>query len=82
MGFYSYYDTYLLYELIQQVIFGKTMPMLFSVISAFKNFITKWEKVVEGKLNLLPMVQKGLMLAYKYYNHMNQTRAYIVTICK
>lgn len=56
--------------------------MLSGAIPAFEIFMTKWEKLAEGRSNLSPMVKEGLVSAYKYYDRMDQTRAYVVAMCK
>ena len=43
--------------------------------------MTKWEKLAKTK-GLEPFVKAGLDWAYKYYNRMDHTKAYVVAMCK
>lgn len=61
---------------------GETTPIMSGAIPAFESFMTKWEKLGKGNLSLSPMVNAGLKSAYKYYNRMDHTKAYVVAMCK
>ena len=67
---------------VQQVMSGEGMPILSGFILAFEMFITRWEKLCEEHPHLAPFIQPGLDWAYKYYNHMDRTTAYIVAMCE
>jgi hypothetical protein len=61
---------------------GETTPILSGTIPAFESFMTKWEKLKRGNLSLSAMVNAGLASAYKYYDRMDHTKAYVVAMCK
>jgi hypothetical protein len=43
--------------------------------------MTKWEKLA-NRVKMKPIVQPGLDWAYKYYTRMDETKAYVVAMCK
>lgn len=61
---------------------GETLPILSGAIPAFEMFMTKWEKLAADHARLKPIVQPGLDWAYKYYSRMDETKAYVVAMCK
>lgn len=68
--------------MVQQAMSAEKTPVLSGAILAFETFMTKWEKIVKEHDRLKPMVQEGLDCAYKYYDKMDQTKAYIIAMCK
>jgi hypothetical protein len=58
------------------------MPVLSGAIPSFELFMTKWEQLGEHFENLRPWTDVGLKWARKYYNRMDDTRAYIIAICE
>jgi hypothetical protein len=44
--------------------------------------MSRWEKLVTEHRHLKQLIKPGLDLAYKYYNRMDRTRAYIVAMRK
>jgi len=67
---------------VQKVMSGETFPLLSGAIPAFEMFMTRWEKLKEEKPHLAQFIDKGLDSAYKYYNRMDRTDAYIIAMCK
>ena len=57
-------------------------PVLSGAIPSFELLMTTWERLGEHHANLKPWTDVGLKWARKYYNHMDDTRAYIVAICE
>jgi hypothetical protein len=60
---------------------GESLPILSGAIPAFEMFMTKWE-MLANQNKLKPIVQPGLDWAYKYYTRMDETKAYVVAMCK
>lgn len=56
--------------------------MLAGVLPAFEVFLTKWEKLATVKPWLKPYIDEGLSWAYKYYQRMDLTKAYVIAMCK
>lgn len=61
---------------------GESTPILSGAIPVFEMFMTTWEKLAMKNPKLKPIVQAGLEWAYKYYNRMDHTKAYVVAMCK
>ena len=57
-------------------------PVLAGAIPAFEIFLTKMEKLAEVKPHLKLFIDEGLSFAYKYYNRMDQTNAYVIAMCR
>ncbi len=57
-------------------------PLLSETLPAFERFMTLWEKIRDKFPNLKPLIEPGLQSAYKYYNRMDNTKAYVVAMCK
>lgn len=57
-------------------------PVLAGSIKAFELFMTQWETLGTNHPRLSRFVDIGLGWATKYYSKMDQTRAYIVTMCE
>ena len=68
--------------MVQQVMSVESQPILSGAIPAFESFMTKWENLAEDNSRLKPIIQPGLEWAYKYYKRMDQTRAYVASMCK
>jgi hypothetical protein len=56
------------------------MPIWSDAIVTFELFMTKWEKLTKDHPKLKPIIQEGLELVYKYYNKMDNTRAYSMSL--
>ena len=44
--------------------------------------MTKWEKLGEQHQTLKPWTDIGVKWATKYYDRMDETNAYVITMCK
>ena len=58
------------------------MPVLTGAIPSLECFMMKWEKLAQEQPNLAPAIKHGLSIAYKYYSHMDKTKAYVVAMCE
>lgn len=61
---------------------SESTPILSRAIAYFEMFMTEWEKLGERHPILKPWTQIGLRWATKYYIRMDETSAYVVTMCK
>jgi hypothetical protein len=61
---------------------SESTPILSRAIVHFEMFMTEWEKLGKRHIILRPWTQIGLEWATKYYIRMDETDAYIVTMCK
>jgi len=57
-------------------------PVLAGVIPSFERFMTNWEKLSDKNPHLSGPIKTGLKFANKYYNKMDNTRAYVIAMCK
>jgi len=55
-------------------------PVLASTVPSFEHFMTSWERLAEKNQHLVPANKVGLKFAYKYYNKMDDTSAYMVAM--
>jgi hypothetical protein len=60
----------------------ETTPILSHAIITFEMFMTEWEKLAAQHAVLKPWIKIGLQWATKYYVRMDDTEAYVVTMCK
>jgi hypothetical protein len=60
----------------------ESTPVLSRVISSFEMLMTEWEKLRKEHPMLQPWTEIGLQWAKKYYIWMDDTDAYVVTMCK
>lgn len=56
-------------------------PVLAGAIPAFEMFMTTWEKLGEQNSHLKRWTDLGLKWATKYYNRMDNTKAYVIAMC-
>jgi hypothetical protein len=61
---------------------SESTPVLSRAISSFEMFMTEWEKLGKKFPELRPWIDIGLKWATKYYIRMDDTDAYVVTMCK
>jgi hypothetical protein len=61
---------------------SESTPILSRAISTFEMFMTEWERLGDQHEQLRPWTQIGLHWAKKYYTRMDETDAYVVTMCK
>lgn len=59
---------------------AESMPVLSSAVAIFEIFMSQWEELGEEHPKLTPWIKVGLVWAKKYYNLMDDTDAYIVTM--
>jgi hypothetical protein len=59
---------------------SESMPVLSSAITIFEIFMSEWECLCKRSPILAPWINIGLEWAKKYYNIMDGTDAYIVTM--
>jgi hypothetical protein len=57
-------------------------PVLSGAIPSFELLMTKWEQLGKRYPNLAPWTDIGLKWAEKYYKRMDDTKAYIIAMCK
>jgi urease accessory protein UreE len=57
-------------------------PILSGAIPAFEMFMTAWEELGNKHPPLQRWTKIGIHWATKYYKKMDQTRAYVVSMCK
>jgi hypothetical protein len=65
----------------QQALTSERTPMLAGVLPCFEMLMTQWENLAKDMPKLKPYIQPGLDSAYKYYNRMDDTKAYVVAMC-
>jgi len=57
-------------------------PVLSGAIPSFELFMTQWEKLGDEHLNLKAWTDIGLKWATKYYKRMDDTDAYVISMCE
>lgn len=60
----------------------ESTPVLSRAISSFEMFMTEWERVGSQHEELRLWTEIGLRWAKKYYIRMDDTDAYVVTMCQ
>jgi len=58
------------------------MPVLAGVIPTFEHFMTAWEMLSDKNPHLRVTINRGLSFVNKYYKKMDETKAYILAMCK
>jgi hypothetical protein len=61
---------------------AESTPILCGTVPAFEAFMTTWENVAKAHPHLRKYIQPGLDWAIMYYDRMDLTGAYIVTMRK
>jgi hypothetical protein len=59
---------------------AESMPVLSSAVAIFEIFMSKWEDLTKEFEKLVPWIKVGLHWEKKYYNLMDDTNAYIITM--
>jgi hypothetical protein len=59
---------------------AESMPVLSGAVGVFEIIMSEWETLSEKFKKLTPWIKVGLDWAKKYYNLMDDTDAYIVTM--
>src|SRR5260370_17117962 len=67
--------------MVQQIMSAKSMPVLSGAVPSFKIFMSQWEKLRTKYPALKPWVNVSLKWAERYYTHIDNTNAYVVTMC-
>jgi hypothetical protein len=67
--------------MVQKAMSGESVPILSGVVPSFEKFMTRWETLARHD-RLKALVRPGLDLAYKYYKRMDDTKAYVVSMCR
>jgi hypothetical protein len=67
---------------VQQAMSAESMPVLSSAVAIFEIFMSEWESLGKKYPKLIPWIDVGLDWAKKYYKFMDDTDAYIVTMCE
>ncbi|KAF8580434.1 hypothetical protein K439DRAFT_1356881, partial [Ramaria rubella] len=65
---------------VQQVMSKQATPLLLGALPALEIFMSRWEHMRDNKAHLAPFIQPGLNKAYKYYNRMDDSSAYIIAM--
>jgi len=64
----------------QQTMSKESTPILSGSIPAFEMFMSSWEQLAEKIPRLKPFINEGLKWAFKYYERMDRTDAYVVAM--
>ena len=67
-----------------QVMSSDKTPVIAGAVPSFKRFMTVWEDLAgnDSMQDVAPAIRVGLEWAYKYYQRMDATSAYVVNMCK
>ena len=57
-------------------------PSLSGAIPCFELFMTTWEHLRDNEPRLAPYITAGIDCATKYYRKMDETHAYVVSMCE
>jgi hypothetical protein len=59
-------------------------PVIAGAIPSFECFMSVWEDLAadESMKDVAPAIRAGLKCAYKYYNRMDHTSAYVINMCE
>jgi hypothetical protein len=66
--------------MVQQAMSGERTPVLSGAIPCFELFMTAWEQLGAKNPDMEPFIAVGLARAVKYYEKMDKTRAYVVSM--
>jgi hypothetical protein len=61
---------------------GEGTPVLAGTIPALELLMSRWERMALNSPEYAPWIEKGLECALKYYRHVDDTRAYVIALCK
>lgn len=61
---------------------NESLPRLGSAVPCFELFMSAWETLGATMPRVKPWTDLGLEWATKYYKRMDDTRAYVVAMCK
>jgi hypothetical protein len=66
----------------QQAISSELMPVLLQGVIYLERLMTNWKSLGKRYRQLKPWTEVGVQWATKYYIQMDNTDAYVVTMCK
>jgi hypothetical protein len=66
--------------MVQHAMSAERTPILSGTIPCFEMFMTTWEQLGSKNPDMEPYIEVGLDRAVKYYEKMDQTRAYVVSM--
>ena len=66
---------------VQRIMSSESTPVLSRSIPAFEMFMTMWESMRKDK-DTKSWVEVGLAWAKEYYIRMDNTQAYIISMCE
>ena len=61
---------------------SESRPALSRAMPAFELFMTAWENLRDSNKRIKPFIRAGLYWADRYYGQMDNTRAYVIAMCK
>jgi hypothetical protein len=61
---------------------SESTPVLSHAISNFEMLMAEWENISEQHPVLKPWTDTGLEWATKYYIRMDETEAYVISMCE
>ncbi|KAI6011883.1 hypothetical protein BKA83DRAFT_4065217 [Pisolithus microcarpus] len=67
---------------VQQRMSSESLPRLGSTVPCFELLMSAWETLGETDVCLRPWTDVGLKWAVEYYQQMDNTRAYVISMCK
>ncbi len=68
--------------MVLQTMSSESTPVLCGAITSFEFLITKWEQLGEEHQELQYWTWISLAWAQKYYKWMDNTDAYVITMCE
>ncbi|KAG9310337.1 hypothetical protein JVU11DRAFT_9467 [Chiua virens] len=67
---------------LEQCMLSESTPILGGAIPSFKTLMVQWEVLATNVPQCAPFINIGLEWAEMYYQHMGQTHAYVIAMCK
>lgn len=69
---------------VLQVMSSDKTPVLAGAVPSFEHLMSIWEDMAteDSMQDVAPAIKAALKRAYKYYNRMDHTSAYIVSMCE
>jgi hypothetical protein len=61
---------------------SETLPRLGSAVPCFELFMSAWETMGTKNPRVAPWIDVGLKWVTQYYKCMDDTRAYVIAMCK
>ena len=82
IGTLIYFESQQIPHCFQQTMLSEATPVLSRAITHFEMLMTDWEDLAKQYKLLEPWINIGLQWATKYYIRMDDTEAYVITMCK